>query len=137
MGEIVALYALALAFGGMLFFSGLFSPLIFAKLPIATAGPFLRQVFPWYFLAVAAILAVAAVAFLAAGAEGWGLVLVAMAALGVVNRQVLMPRINDLRDAQLAGDAAAGKGFDRLHKASVAINLVQLLVAGAALTAFL
>jgi hypothetical protein len=60
-----------------------------------------------------------------------------MALLGVINRQSLMPRINALRDRMVAGDAAAGPGFDRLHRASVGINLVQMVVAAGALYALL
>lgn len=137
MAEIVALYALALGFGGMVFFSGVFSPLVFARLPGETAGPFIRQVFPWYFAAVSVTLGLAGAALLAAGGTAWGATLLAMAGLGVLNREALMPAINALRDRQLAGDRAAGRRFARLHGASVAINLVQMVAAGAALTAFL
>ena len=46
-------------------------------------------------------------------------------------RQWLLPRINAARDAQLAGDAEAVRRFDRDHKLSVGINLLQLaLLAG-------
>ncbi|MEO1724759.1 MAG: hypothetical protein AAFR84_20475, partial [Pseudomonadota bacterium] len=86
--------------------------------------------------AVALVLGVAGLAILA-GSAFWGTVLIAMAALGVANREVLMPRINSLRDRQLAGDQAAGRSFDRLHKASVVINLIQMIAAGAALSHFL
>lgn len=134
--DAIALYTLTLAFGGMVFFSAVFSPLVFIKLPAETAGPFIRQVFPWYFAAVALVLGVAGLAILA-GSAFWGTVLIAMAALGVANREVLMPRINSLRDRQLAGDQAAGRSFDRLHKASVIINLIQMIAAGAALSHFL
>ena len=137
MADIIALYALTLAFGGMVFFSAVFSPLVFVKLPGETAGPFIRQVFPWYFAAVAATLGAAGIALAFSTTPVWGYVLIGMAALGVVNREVLMPAINRLRDRQLAGDAAAGRQFDRLHLASVAINLLQMVAAGAALTAFL
>ncbi|MEM6355978.1 MAG: DUF4149 domain-containing protein [Pseudomonadota bacterium] len=134
--DAIALYTLTLAFGGMVFFSAVFSPLVFIKLPAETAGPFIRQVFPWYFAAVALVLGVAGLAILA-GSAFWGIVLIVMAALGVANREVLMPRINSLRDRQLAGDEAAGRSFDRLHKASVVINLIQMIAAGAALSHFL
>ena len=40
----------------------------------------------------------------------------------------LMPRINTARDAQLAGDTEAGRRFDRDHKLSVGINLLQLVL---------
>lgn len=137
MAEIVALYSLTLAFGGMVFFSAVFSPLVFVKLPGETAGPFIRQVFPWYFLAVTVTLGLAGLGLVLAGSAAWGAVLLAMAALGVLNREGLMPRINLMRDRQLAGDPAAGKRFELLHRASVAIHLVQMITAGAALTAFL
>jgi hypothetical protein len=39
----------------------------------------------------------------------------------------LVPQINQLRDAELAGDAAAGARFTTLHRVSVIINMVQLL----------
>ncbi|MEM1383450.1 MAG: DUF4149 domain-containing protein [Pseudomonadota bacterium] len=134
--DVLGLYATALLFGGMVFFSFVFSPLIFVKLPAEVAGPFIRQVFPWYFLVVAALAGIAGMGLLMA-APIWGVALLAMAGLGLLNRQVLMPRINILRDQQLAGNKAAGRSFDRLHKLSVGINLVQMLVAGAALWVFL
>ena len=39
----------------------------------------------------------------------------------------MVPRINQLRDAELAGDTAAGARFATLHRVSVIINMVQLL----------
>ena len=42
-------------------------------------------------------------------------------------RQWLVPRINALRDRELSGDVSAGKEFARLHRLSVAINMLQLL----------
>jgi hypothetical protein len=39
----------------------------------------------------------------------------------------LVPQINQLRDAELAGDAAAGARFTTLHRVSVIINMFQLL----------
>jgi hypothetical protein len=56
-----------------------------------------------------------------------------MAILGGLNRQILMPRINTHRDRMIAGDEAAGPRFDRLHRASVGINLMQLAAAALAL----
>ncbi|MEM7496972.1 MAG: hypothetical protein AAF371_03140 [Pseudomonadota bacterium] len=45
--------------------------MVFTKLPAETAGPFIRQVFPWYFAAVAGVLAVAGLALLS-GSAFWG-----------------------------------------------------------------
>ncbi|MEM1275532.1 MAG: DUF4149 domain-containing protein [Pseudomonadota bacterium] len=133
--EILSLFMIALLLGGMVFFSFVFSPLVFIHLPAETAGPFIRQVFPWYFLVVALLFILAAAA-LATIDLFWAGLAATMGVLGVLNRQGLMPKINSLRDAQLAGDAAAGKKFDLLHKASVAINFVQMIAAGALLWQF-
>jgi len=129
--DVFAGFVLALALGGMAFFSFLFSPLVFVKLPAETAGPFIRQVFPWYFLVIAGLFALAVP--LTLSAPGLAVLMAGMAGLGLLNRQVLMPRINTLRDRELAGDTAAATGFHRLHRASVAINFVQLAAAGWAL----
>lgn len=132
--EIVAGLLLALVLGGTAFFSFVFSPLVFLKLPAETAGPFIRQVFPWYFLTIAVIFALASVALaLAPGYPGLAVLAGTMALLGALNRQVVMPRINRFRDRMLAGDGGARTRFDRLHRASVGINLLQLFAAGLAL----
>ncbi len=131
--EIASSLTLAVLFGGMVGFSFLFSPLVFVRLPIEVAGPFIRQVFPFYFAAVAMLFALGAVLSLAQ--PRIAIVLLAMSLLGALNLFGLMPAINRLRDRQLAGDADAKKRFDRLHRASVAINFVQMLAAGWAVVA--
>jgi hypothetical protein len=128
--------ALALTFGGMTFFSAVMAPLVFTKLPLDTAGAFIREVFPWYYLAMGATTLAALLALLPGiGAGlGWAAALCALALAGfVVARQVLMPRINQARDAQLAGEAGAGRRFGRLHGMSVLINGAQWLAVLAAL----
>jgi hypothetical protein len=130
--EIAAGLLLALVLGGMAFFSFVFSPLVFVKLPGETAGPFIRQVFPWYFLTVSIVFALAGLA-LAPAYPGLAVLAGAMTLLGALNRQVLMPRISRFRDRMLAGDGAARGSFDRLHRASVGIHLLQLFAAGLAL----
>jgi hypothetical protein len=124
--------ATALLAGGMVFFAAVFAPLVFVKLPIETAGGFIRQVFPVYYLAGAATALLGGLLALAARPVD-GAVLLAVAAGFVVARQGLMPRINALRDRELAGDAAAGRAFQRWHRASVFLNAVQLLAALAVL----
>jgi hypothetical protein len=53
--QVSAGLTLALAFGGMTFFSAVMAPLVFTKLPFDTAGAFIRQVFPWYYLTIGAV----------------------------------------------------------------------------------
>jgi hypothetical protein len=131
--EMIAGLLLGLALGGIAFFSFVFSPLVFVKLPAEVAGPFIRQVFPWYFLAIAVVFALAALA-LAPGYPGLAVIVGTMALLGAINRQILMPRINRFRDRLIAGDEAAAAPFAKFHRASVGINLVQLFAAGLSLT---
>lgn len=131
-----ALTTLALGglFGGILAFSALFAPLVFTKLPMEQAGPFIRAVFPWYYLYVIVFGFLSAIFAGLAGAGFWVLSSSAVVALAsVYTRQVLMLQINELRDRELAGDVAAGAEFNSKHRLSVIINSVQLLLAGAAL----
>ena len=124
--ETLALYVVAATLGAMLFFAVGVAPTVFQALPIQEAGLFLRKLFPRYYLAlivgsglagglwISSAPMAAAVCWLIAGSTLW-------------IRQSLVPRINQLRDAELAGDAAAGARFAMLHRVSVIINMVQLL----------
>ena len=59
-----------------------------------------------------------------------GIDALAMACIGIVfllARFVLLPIINRNRDAGQAGDLAAKKRFDALHRVSVIVNLAQML----------
>lgn len=125
-------FALGLLIGGMGLFSFIIAPLAFRVLTAEDAARFVRNLFPHYYLFVIAACAFAAVALIGP-APTLGAVMGVAALLGVVCRQTLMPRINALRDRQLAGDAKAGVWFNRLHHASVGINVAQL---GAAVVAF-
>jgi Domain of unknown function (DUF4149) len=134
--EFLAGLALALTWGGMTFFSTVLAPLVFTKLPSETAGAFIREVFPWYYLALG-ITALLALLFLLPGIGrglAWPAALAALTLAGfVVARQVLMPRINRARDRRTAGDPGAGRRFQRLHRVSVLINGLQWLALLAAL----
>lgn len=123
---------LAAMFGGMLIFSVLFAPLVFTQLPPAEAGRFIRAVFPWYYLWVSLLAAIAAAVLWAAHATPLVVsIAAAIAVTAVLARWPLMTRINRLRDRQLAGEAGAGRPFALLHRLSVAINLAQLVGAAA------
>jgi hypothetical protein len=123
LGEVVT----AFVFGGMVFFAAAVAPMVFTKLAGEDAARFIRAMFPVYYLIMG--LAAAAGALLVVWSRLLdGILLLAVAVGFAVARQVLMPRINRLRDAELAGDAEAGPGFARLHKASVWLNAAQLAV---------
>ena len=124
--ETIGLYIVAATLGSMVFFAAGIAPTVFQSLPEAEAGQFLRRLFPRYYLAL----------ILGAGAAGLCFVMTSPLAAAVCLiiagstawvRQVLVPRINQLRDAALGGDTDAGQQFARLHRWSVSINMVQLL----------
>ena len=47
---------------------------------------------------------------------------------GLFSRQSLIPKINNYRDAEIAGDKSAKSKFDRLHRLSVGINGGQIIL---------
>ena len=117
--------------GAMLFFPSVVAPVVFTSLPEAQAGAFLRSMFPRYYAFMIALSLIAAVLFLAVSDESAYQAAIVCVFVGVSTlwvRQWLLPRINTARDAQLAGDTEAGRRFDRDHKLSVGINLLQLVL---------
>ncbi len=118
--------AAACLLGGMVFFAAILAPLVFTKLDGATAARFIRATFPRYYLYVAVAALLGAIGLIWAD---WlsGVVLLVVALLTVWLRQGLMPTLNRLRDAGLAGDAASNARFDVMHRVSVGVNMVQML----------
>ena len=53
---------------------------------------------------------------------------VTVAILFAYARQILMPKIGKARDARLRGEEGAEQRFSRLHRQSVIINGIQLVV---------
>jgi len=115
--DIAAFFAAAVL-GAMLFFASVVAPLVFAHFPESDAGAFIRRLFPRYY----DVLAVAtALGSLFALGSAVGALMSAVMVLFVFSRFWLMPRINDARDA---GREAR---FALLHRASVVINMAQIL----------
>lgn len=123
---IVASLALALLLGGMVFFAAVVAPNVFTRLPMAQAGPFIRVLFPWYYryLAVTAGLCSAALS-LERPVDAGIMAIVALITLWLMYG--LMPAINRQSDRLQAGDKSAKRGFDRGHRLSVFVNVLQLV----------
>ena len=117
----------ALVFGGMVFFAAAVAPTVFSKLPGEQAARFIRAMFPVYYMVMG--IAAGAGALMVIWTRPLDGFLLLAAALGfALAHQVLMPRINRLRDAELEGEAEAGRHFARLHRASVWLNGTQLVL---------
>ena len=118
----------AAVFGGMVFFAFVYAPLVFTKLPAATAGAFIRAVFPVYYKAMGGA-ALAAGASASAPRRSVGhdrrrrRVLRGDAAADAADQR--RPRRLPRRDAGRTTPAA--KTFGRLHRLSVAVNFAQML----------
>jgi hypothetical protein len=122
----VLLWLVGALAGSMVFFGAVVAPLVFRVLPADAAGAFLRAFFPVYYIWGMALACVAAIVAVFVDWPSAALC-IAVAVLFVFVRQVLVPRINQARDASLAGDADAGRRFERMHRLSVAINMLQLV----------
>ncbi len=123
----IAFWLLAAMAGVMLFFAAVVTPQAFRSLGADAARTFTRAVFPVYYVVLAAGGFAAAAAAALGGRLDGALVLMVVAGAFLYARQSMMPRINALKDAQLAGDEAAGDAFARVHRMSVALNIMQLL----------
>ena len=113
--------------GSMVFFAVVVAPTVFRTLGVNDAGRFLRALFPRYY---SWGLAVSGFGLMAAFWIGSFYIasLIAVVALFLYARQILMPKINDTRDVELAGEVAAKRRFASLHRRSVIVNGVQTLV---------
>jgi len=115
--DIAAFFAAAVL-GAMLFFAAVVAPLVFAHFPEADAGPFIRRLFPRYYDVLAVVTALGSLFALGTLV---GALMSAVMVLFVFSRFWLMPRINAARDA------GREKRFALMHRASVVINVAQIL----------
>lgn len=114
-----ALLMAAMLFGGMTFFSFGFAPVLFKQLPVDKVRPLLRGTFPYYYLAVIGMSAVAtASAMVVSGRATIVLSVILISTIYV--RQILMSQIN------AATDRDDKTMFKRLHGLSVVIQLTQI-----------
>jgi hypothetical protein len=122
-GNILVALGLAALVGGMLFFGAIMAPLVFTKLPLETAGPFIRAAFPRYYAFIIVSSAVAGFGFLLRGQGVCAIVALAVAAVTVWLWLWFMPHLDAMR---VAGDTL---GFKRGHRISVLVNGAELIAA--------
>ncbi len=119
----ITLLLAATLFGGMVFFSFGFAPVLFKQLPIAQVRPLLRGTFPFYYLAIIVLSAITALA--AVAQSGLAALLIAATCVSTIYaRQSLMGQIN------AATDRGDQKAFHRLHMVSVVIQVIQIGLCG-------
>lgn len=121
----LALFFSALAAGAMVLFAAAVAPRIHRVLGKAEARTLTRAIFPAYYLVLAVLSGLAAVAAFAVNVAA-GLVLAVVAGGFVFARQVMTPRINALNDEVARGSTAAKGPAQMLHAWSVRANMLQL-----------
>ncbi len=112
---------LAVIFGGMVTFQILFAPLVFTKLEMTIARPFIRAFFPFYYLYFGILSIVLLVVALVNNNLYLSMWSAAIATGFIIARQALMPLANK------ATDEGKPKVFKRYHMATVLINTLQLI----------
>lgn len=127
--EVLALWVVALLFGGMVLYSFGFAAFVFSALPASLAGPTLRRAFPHFYLFVIVTAAVAAALMLTKDKES-ALYLAIIAISTVPVRQFLMPAIN------AATDIKSTSRFKLLHGLSVLVTLAHIGLAAWVLARF-
>jgi hypothetical protein len=119
--DTVQLILLSVIFGGMVTFQILFAPLVFIKLGINSARPFIRAFFPFYYLYFS-FFSFAFLIFSLLAGEHIEAIIGGVSLLGfLISRQVLMPMAN------AASDTGQKSKFDIVHKTTVLINTLQLV----------
>ena len=113
--------------GSMLFFGAVVAPAVFTALDEKPAGQFLRLLFPRIYLFCGLFSGLSTGLFAIEKQWPAALVLGLTCILFFYARGPLTNAINESRDAQLSGDEAAGRRFDRLHKQSTRIFGMQFI----------
>ena len=112
--------------GFMLFFVTVVSPVVFKTLSQDEAARFLRAVFPRLF-SVGLFLSLVMVMLSLLSEERDLIIISGLISIGfAINYFILTPKINEARDAVLAGDEQMGKNFKIFHLLSVLIFVSQI-----------
>ena len=119
-------YVVMALLGALVFFPVVVAPTVFQALPESEAGTFLRKLFPRYYLFLITCSTAAAIFYSTYDILGM-IICVSVTVSTVWVRQRLLPKINHFRDEQMAGIELAGRQFQKLHRLSVGINVLQMV----------
>ena len=108
--------------GIMIFFSFAVAPITFTVLDENNARKYIRKIFPFYYLVNLFLSICTLVAFGLNDINFDFYLILAVATLFVISNFILMPLINKYRDNK------EDKKFNYLHRFSVIINFIQLII---------
>ena len=125
-GLFLILHAMVLGF--MVLFLSVIAPSVFTTLDEENAGKLLRKLFPRMFI-YGLVLTLFACVFAYQAERGDLAILTMVSTFGFgFNAFYLTPLINEKRDALLKEPNASSKSFDLLHRLSVSIFMVQMII---------
>jgi hypothetical protein len=125
-GLFLILHAMVLGF--MVLFLSVIAPSVFTALDEENAGKLLRKLFPRMFI-YGLVLTLFACVFAYQAERGDLAILTMVSTFGFgFNAFYLTPLINEKRDALLKEPNASSKSFDLLHRLSVSIFMVQMII---------
>ena len=114
--------------GFMLFFPIVVAPTVFKIFNEKQSSLFLRSFFPKYYL-FGIILCIIAISFTFILKETFTLIIFFIIMSGFIySKQILTPAINKARDDEINGNKKSKIKFEKLHRISVIINIVQILL---------
>lgn len=117
------IFLTALMLGGMVFFAFLLTPIAFTRMSKEAGTEVIRTTFPYYYRVMAAL---SVGASLLVTGSGNAIILAANAMTFALILMFLRPRIVHARQARDDGGSDAASTFQRLHRASVILNMSQL-----------
>ena len=115
-------YLTSAILGIMIFFSFAVAPITFIVLDENNARKYIRKIFPFYYLVNLFLSICALVAFSLNVISFDFYLILAVSTLFVISNFILMPLINKYRDNK------EDKKFNYLHRFSVIINFIQLII---------
>jgi hypothetical protein len=110
------------------------APLLILKHDVAMDSRVVRQVFHYCYRIVTVVALVAAVAYASVGRLPLAAGIGCIAALAIGMHHWLLTRMDALRATMHDGDSAALAQFRKLHITGIALNAVQLVAMGFAMT---
>jgi hypothetical protein len=102
-------------------------PLLVLKHDIPMDSRFVRGFFNTYYVAVACTTIVPTISYALVGHLAFSAGMVAIAALALFLRKVVLPHMDGLRIRIESGDATAVTEFRHIHIAGMALNFIQLV----------
>lgn len=126
--SVLIFVTIGIILGFMLFFPIVVAPTVFTILNEKQSSLFLRSFFPKYYL-FGIILCMIAISFTFILKETLTLTFFLVMISGFIySRQILTPAINKARDDEIKGNKQSKNKFEKLHRISVIINIIQILL---------